>query len=193
MAIIDLWGKKLQKAVKAGEAEAVNGNAVNAWIVRFESLPKTLEEMQALPEASLDAPFKAAALTVAALCVWPEDKVQAKEMLKFLSGPKELSALDWQFISDRFMDGKDYIPRSYFIGATPENDYTPSKPYSIRIVDEPNALSGINYATVFLQSGGADSMRQVKLRYKPSTGQWFLWEQFLLAGIREPKSQNAWA
>jgi hypothetical protein len=34
---------------------------------------------------------------------------------------------------------------------------------------------------------------RVTLRLKPSTGQWFLWDQMLLAGIREPKSKDAWA
>ena len=41
-----------------------------------------------------------------------------------------------------------------------------------------------------VKSGGADSPRQVVLRSKPSTGQWFLWDQFLLSGIRKPKSQD---
>ena len=193
MALSDFFGKKLHEVHKESLKEAVIGTEIKTWTVSFDALPKTLEEMKALPEASLDTPFKAAALTVAALCLWPEDREEAKKMLQFLSGPRTLSPMDWQFINDRFMDGKGYIPRSYFIGASPENDYTPSKPFSIKIFDDPNSVSGTDYYTVFLLSGGADSKRQVRLRLKPSTGQWFLWEQFLLAGIREPKSMNDWA
>jgi hypothetical protein len=44
-----------------------------------------------------------------------------------------------------------------------------------------------------LRNGGADHARTVTLRLKLSTGQWFLWDQMLLAGIREPKSRDVWA
>ena len=49
------------------------------------------------------------------------------------------------------------------------------------------------YLTLWLSSGGADSPRQVRLRTKPSTGQWFLVEQMLMVGIRTPVSQDPWA
>lgn len=49
------------------------------------------------------------------------------------------------------------------------------------------------YLTLHIRSGGADSPRQIKLRQKPSTGQWFLWEQFLLSDIRPPVSADPWA
>ena len=49
------------------------------------------------------------------------------------------------------------------------------------------------YHIMDLKSAGADSARTVTLRNKPSTGEWFLWEQTLLAGIREPNEQNVWA
>ena len=40
--------------------------------------------------------------------------------------------------------------------------------------------------------GGADSPRPVKLRLAKD-GRWYLWEQYLLTGIREPESSNPWA
>lgn len=193
MSLSDLWGKKLHEAPKESLKEAVIGVKIKTWKVRLKSLPKTAAEMMSLPEAALDTPYKTAALTVAALCLWTEDREQAKEMLRFLSGPKELSEVDWQFINDRLMDGKGYIPYSYFDGARPENDYRPSTPYTIVISEDPNSVSGSNYASVMLLSAGADSKRRVRLRLKHSTGQWFLWDQSLLAGIREPESRNAWA
>ena len=48
-------------------------------------------------------------------------------------------------------------------------------------------------ANVQVESGGADSPRQIRLRTKPSTGEWFLWEQFILSDIRPPKSADPWA
>lgn len=41
----------------------------------FTALPESLAEMQSLPEASLDTPFKTAALTVCALCAYAADKI----------------------------------------------------------------------------------------------------------------------
>jgi hypothetical protein len=56
-----------------------------------------------------------------------------------------------------------------------------------------SAYAEEGYKKFDVKSGGADSPRQVVLRSKPSTGQWFLWDQFLLSGIRKPKSQDEWA
>ena len=102
--------------------------------------------------------------------------------------------MDKQFIADRFRD-KDYVPRSYFEGATPENNYEPAQPYTLKFFENPYSRDNFNegYLTLHIKSGGADSARQVKLRTKPSTGQWFLWEQFLLADIRTPAAADPWA
>lgn len=95
----------------------------------FDSLPKSLNEILALPQAAMSTPYETAALTVLALCVYPTDKDAAYAILDHLRGPRKLTNMDKQFIRDRFMDGKTYIPRSYFTGATPGNGYTPNKPF----------------------------------------------------------------
>lgn len=159
--------------------------------VVFPRLPDTLEEFTALPQARLATPFDTAALTVLALCFYPKDKDLSLAMLNYLRGPRPLSGYDQQFIRDRFMD-KDYVPRSYFVGAVPGNDYLPSEPYTIRISENPYSYSDENYAKLYISSGGADSPRYVQLRLAKD-GKWYLWEQFLLSGIREPESQNPWA
>ena len=82
----------------------------------FQALPESLAQMQALPEASLDTPFKTAALTVCALCAYGADKNIGKEMLNWLRGPRPLNGQDISFLNDRFRDGKSYIPFSYFVG-----------------------------------------------------------------------------
>lgn len=159
--------------------------------VVFPALPASLDEFRALPQASLSNPFDTAALTVLALCCYPKDRELSLSMLDFLRGPRPLSPMDKQFIRDRFMDA-DYIPRSYFSGATPQNDYEPNAPYTVRISENPYSYEQENYAKLFLTSGGADSPRYVQLRLAKD-GRWYLWEQFILVGIRQPESQNPWA
>lgn len=164
------------------------------YTVTFQTLPESLAQMQAMPEADLKNPANTAALAIAALAAYPKNKENAIEMLRYLTGPKGVSEYDKQFIADRFR-GKDYVPRSYFLGATPENNYEPSKPYTLNLFENPYSRDNFNegYLTLHIKSGGADSPRQIKLRTKPSTGEWFLWEQFLLSDIRVPVAADPWA
>ena len=113
-------------------------------------------------------------------------------MLNFLKGPRPLSNMEIQFIDDRLRDGKTYVPFSYFKGATPENDYTPDKPYSITVESNPYSDANQGYKKLIIKSSGADTPREVQLRMK-GDGQWLLWEQFLLPDIRAPKSADPWA
>lgn len=53
----------------------------------FTSLPESLGELQALPEAALDTPFQTAALTVLALCAYAADRQIGTDMLNWLRGP----------------------------------------------------------------------------------------------------------
>ncbi|MBQ9535364.1 MAG: hypothetical protein IJU78_05945 [Clostridia bacterium] len=157
----------------------------------FEKLPATAEELAALPQGTLADPFDTAALTVLALCRYPQDREASLAMLEYLRGPRPMSPMEKQFIRDRFMDS-DYVPRSYFNGAVPQNDYQPSLPYTLSVEDNPYSYQDEGYAKLYIRSGGADSPRHVTLR-KAKDGRWYLWEQFLLVGIRVPESQNPWA
>ena len=157
----------------------------------FSALPESLAQMQALPEAELQDPFQAAALTVCALCVYGADRQAGTEMLNWLKGPRPLSNYEISFLNDRFREGT-HIPFSYFAGATPENDYTPSKPFTVTVSAGPYADANPGYKKLHIQSGGADSPREIVLRQK-GDGQWLLWDQFLMVGVRQPKSQDPWA
>jgi len=159
--------------------------------VVFDNIPQTVEEFTSLPQASQTSEFDVAALTVIALSVYPKDKEQSLAMLNVLRGPRPLSEMEKQFIRDRFMDS-DYVPRSFFKGATPENDYTVDAPYTIVVEDNPYSYEQEGYAKLFLKSGGADSLRNVQLRLAKD-GKWYLWDQMLLGGIRQPESSNPWA
>ena len=51
-----------------------------------------------------------------------------------------------------------------------------------------------NYLYLYIVSGGADNPRQIQLRRKPSTGEWFVWVfEGLLMDIRIPVSEDKWA
>lgn len=194
MSFFDSLKRQAALAVSqtAQKAASISGNV--SYTVSLSQLPVHLAQMQAIPEAALKEPQHTAALTIAALCVYPINRDAALEMLNYLQGPRGITPYDKQFLADRFRD-KDYVPRSYFAGATPENNYEPSEPYTITVFENPYSRTQIaeGYLTLHVRSGGADSPRQIKLRQKPSTGQWFLWEQFLLSDIRKPVSTDPWA
>ncbi len=160
----------------------------------FSSLPTTLEEFKAMDGTDFKDPYKVVALTVVALCMYPADKNLSIEMLNFLKGPTSLSAYEMQFLSERF-SGKEYLAASYFEGATPNNNYEPSEPYTIKVhkTSHTEDLIGEGYMQFFLKSGGADNARGVKVRKKDSTGEWFLWEYHLLPEIRKPVAADPWA
>ena len=159
---------------------------------QFTSLPSNLEELKALPQASLLTPFETAALTVLALCRYKDNPEETVEMLNYLKGPQPLSNYDVQFLHDR-LAGKSYKPFSFFQGATPGNSYTPSQPYQISVFDGPYSYQEEGYSKLLLRSSGADSLREIKLRAKPSSGQWFLWENYLLSDIRTPQIVDPWS
>ena len=67
--------------LKSTAQQAVNSAAQSAGNRRetftFSALPESLAEMQALPEAGLDSPFKTAALTL--LCQKRRDNIAIEE------------------------------------------------------------------------------------------------------------------
>ena len=113
-------------------------------------------------------------------------------MLNWLRGPRPLNGQDISFLNDRFRDGKSYIPFSYFVGASPENGYTPRQPFTLLVGSNHTSYVEDGYCKLFIPCGGADDPRPIKLRRK-GNGQWFLWEQYLMTGIRLPTSADPWA
>ena len=63
---------------------------------------------------------------------------------------------------------------------------------TVRVSENPYSYQEQGYAKLYLYSGGADSPRPVQLRLAKD-GKWYLWEQFLLADIRQPESADPWA
>ena len=160
MGIFDKLKSTAQQAVNSA-AQSL-GNKRETFT--FTSLPESLAEMQALPEASLDTPFKTAALTVLALCAYAADRNIGTEMLNWLRGPRPLNG-----------------------------QYTPSEPYTIIIESNHVSSEEQGYIKLFIPCGGADDPRPIKMRQRGSDGKWFLWEQYLLTGVRTPKAADPWA
>ena len=186
MSIFDNLNQSPAPAANAAKPEE------GSFTFVFNALPESAEEMKRLPEASLDTPYKTAALTVCALCAYAASPEIGREMLDFLKGPAPLSPYEISFLNDRFREGK-HIPFSYFAGATPENNYTPTQPFTVTIFSNPYSFQNDGWAILHLNSGGADSPRQIKLRLKPSEGKWYLSEQMIMVGVRAPQKDDPWA
>ena len=184
-------GSKVASELGNGIKSAIKNAANKSESIVFAEIPATYEDFINLPQAEMKTPFDTAAMTVAAFCVYPYNKDLSIRMLNYLRGPRPMSGVEISFIADRFRD-KDYVPRSYFKGATPANDYEPQAPYTIIVSENPYSYENEGYAKLFLTSGGADSPRAVQLR-QAKDGKWYLWEQFILADIRQPESANPWA
>ena len=73
MGIFDKLKSTAQQAVNSAAQSAGNRRATFS----FSALPESLAEMQALPEAGLDSPFKTAALTL--LCQKRRDNIAIEE------------------------------------------------------------------------------------------------------------------
>ncbi|MBE6902757.1 MAG: hypothetical protein E7478_09800 [Ruminococcaceae bacterium] len=199
MGLFDSIMRSAGNAIKNETAKAVSNTASSVGkgsnrseSFTFAALPNNVAELQALPEATLDSAFKTTALTIAALCAYEKDPDACIEMLNFLKGPAEVSTYEKGFIKER-LNGKFYKTFSFFEGATPQNGYKPTTPYVIKVSENPYSFDEENWATLYVTSGGADNPRPIKLRKKPSTGQWFLNDIQCLADIRIPTADDPWA
>lgn len=151
----------------------------------FTSIPRNIKDLSVMPEYEMRDPFARAALTVLVLCQYstsPEDTV---EMLNLLAGPAPLTLVDVEEMKQQLV-GREYIPQSYFVGATPENGYEPSLPLLIAVRDTTFSYKKTGYAALYVQSSGDETPRLIQLRKKESTGEWFLWGHKLLEPIKEP-------
>ena len=181
--------REVQKEVRQGISNA--GNRTESFT--FSHVPATLEELRMLPEASLQSPFATAALTLLALMKYEDAPEECFRMLDFLNGPNELTPYQKQFLQER-LRGRQYTVASFFEGAVPENGYQPSVPLKISVFSNAYSYPEENWAILWLTSGGADSPREIKLRKKPSTGEWFQSSEYgFLAQIRLPKEADPWA
>ena len=199
MSIFDSIKKAIGSSLKKEATVMVNNTISNIGKGKnrtesftFGSIPANVSELQAFPEAKLDTAFKTASLVMIALARYETNIDDCFAMLDHLKGPESLSNYERSFIKERLTD-KTYKVRSYFKGATPANGYTPTVPYTIEIIENPYSFDNENWATLWVKSSGADNPRQIKLRRKPSTGEWFLNEIQCLSDVRPPAEADPWA
>ena len=150
MGIFDRLKSEVKSNLGSAAANAVRNVGGKKEIFTFAKLPESLAELQALPEANLDTPFKTATLTVCALCAYAADKNIGTEMLNWLRGPRPLNGQDISFLNDRFRGERTYLPFSYFAGATPDNSYTPSQPYTVTIESNHTSDDESGYRKLFI-------------------------------------------
>lgn len=157
----------------------------------FRTLPTTVDQLKSMVGGDLSDPYKTVAFVVVALMRYEQSPADCFEMLDYLNGPNDLSAYEKSFIKER-LTGKTYKPRSFCRGATPDNNYTPTTPYKIRVTSNKYSFQQDGWATLYVASGGADNARPVKLRKKASTNEWFYTEIVILSDIRTPASADPW-
>ena len=199
MGIFDSLKRAALTALKKETRNVVNNAVQNIGkgrnhteVFTFSSLPENVAQLQTLPEAKLDTAFKTTALTILALNRYETDPDTAIAMLNFLKGPEDFNGKEQAFLKDR-LAGKGYKARAFFGGATPANNYTPAVHYTVTVSETPYSFDEENWATLYVTSGGADNPRPIKLRKKPSTGEWFLNDIQCLADIRLPAADDKWA
>lgn len=153
--------------------------------------PSTFQEFEKLPLLDLTNPHNTASLFLIALDLFIQNQQEGINAINTLKGPIELNPHNISFLKDRLMD-KPYLPKAYFEGATPENDYTPNKPYTLNLFQDnrPQDLEE-GYMRLFVETKGADAKRFITLRKKGN--HWYIWEYpGILMDIRKPKADNPW-
>lgn len=160
--------------------------------IRISRLPGSLAEFSAMPQMDLSVPQNTCVLFLCALNLYIKDRDAGIEALNLLRGPRPLSPYDIQFLRDRLRE-KSYLPLAYFDGANPGNNYTPSEPLVLEVLEDSSSRpQQPGYLRLFLRTAGADSPRPLTLRRKGDT--WCLWEySSILSGIRIPAAQDPWA
>ena len=196
MGLFDSLTRSAGNAISNAAANAVTGAVNEAARKRetftFTTIPRSVADLKALPESDLSTPFKTCALTMLVLLNYADDVNATIEMLNFLKGPEPMNPYQIQFLKDRLV-GKEYVVRSFFEGSSPQNNYIPTEPLKITVYDNPYSYPEAGWATLHMDSTGADSPRQIKCRLKPSTNQWFLVENLALSDIRTPVAADPWA
>lgn len=172
--------------------------------MKISRLPSNVEEFKVLRDQIAMTPEGGAAMFILALKIYAG---HASEGLKCLIVQRDINDLVVSGEEDSYsgyalpgcelsliraqLSRQPYIPDSYFVGATPENDYkTPLDEMQFDISTNPysgNPASG--KLKVFVRSGGADTARPVQLN-RNAKGIWKVAEySSLILGVRKAQSE----
>lgn len=159
--------------------------------VTFHQLPQTAQDVEALLEIYPRSDARnVSAFFLASLVRYVDSPDDAFAMIDVLRGPQPMSDADKAFMKERLSD-KLYLPRAYFEGAVPKNEYQPDEPWVLIVYDDPvTPPEGYSYTQV--KTSGADSSRRIVTRLKDDLN--YLWEyNGILLSIRLPASEDPWA
>ena len=159
-------------------------------VIAYSSLPYSDDDFE---NFDLSDPYEVAADVIVCFQIYENDPDLAIELLNYLKGPESASEFEKNFIKEQFKQ-YPYVARSYNQGSTPDNNYTTDK-IKIAVNKHPYSNSDEGYISLALKSSGADTPRNVKLRYKPSDDAWYVFSDSyygLLAGIRIPTEADPW-
>lgn len=163
-------------------------------ILYYDKVGTTKEELEKIDRSN---PYNVVGAFIQTICSYDgSDKFY--DLVQYLVGDYQpLSALMKQQIKDRMSqnDKSSYIGKSYFKGATPDNDYNPTLPIQLEVTE--NIYSDVEegYKKLFVKSGGADNERGITVRLAKD-GNYYVWSDSfmgLLSDIRKPESTNPWA
>lgn len=160
---------------------------------------KILNNIEGLKQFDRTNPYNVAALTIHTICNYDKDNDDNfYKMLQYLMGEnQQISPMMKQNIKDRMLQNNKYpyIGKSYFVGSSNNNDYQPSIPYEIEVLENDYSKQNEGYIRLLLKSGGADNLRPITLRLAKD-GNYYLWSDSiigLLTDIKVPESNNPWA
>lgn len=164
-------------------------------VIKYDKLTTNLKELKELDRKN---PYNVAGAFIQIITDFnPKDTKDFYDKLQFLVGDNQpLTEVMKQNIKDRMLqnDKYPYIGKSYYKGATPENDYTPQEPYEIEIKDDIYVDSEAGFKKLTLKSGGADTGRSIMLRIAKDNNYYIWSDSFmgLLMDIKPLESTNPW-
>ena len=205
----------LKKGTKSAKKEITNNKGqkevidvtINTYTYTFTTIPTNAAELKQYDITTSDGRYKTMALLILAYRTWtPTNPTDCEEMLSYLNN-KEMTQYYKNFLRDRMKadNGYKYLGNSYLNGATPANNYTPSKPISITLRQdtlpgkgnsisedipyfEPTQTTPAIYRS-FTDFAGSDSSRWICTYKHSKTGKWYIWDQSwhdLLTRIKQP-------
>ena len=197
---------KGQRSVKneAGESVVIE-IPLNTYTYTFSTIPTNVEELKQYNISGDDGRYKVLALYIMSLRTWkPENQTDCEEMIGYLCN-KQLSVYEKQRLTDQMKKGNQYryLGNAFLNGATPANNYSPSKPYSITltqdsVVDEdqiyipanPSIPSPDQYRA-FIYCKASDSGKWIDVYKSSKDGNWYMYKWMdLITSIKAPASSN---
>jgi len=169
--------------------------------VTVPKVPATIEEFLALRDKLATSPDGGAAIYIVAANMYAQDPVLGLQAITIATDMKWLEAdksgkgfkgyIPWraeqQRLKERYLGGREYVPRCFVQGTTPDNGYTfPAGALKIKLKEQVDSAVDATTFKLFIYCTGADSPRPITLK-KNDKGLWKAYEwSSLQLGPRPP-------